>query len=451
MSEAQKYQGRLYKDKEKPKGPQHQQQQQRQAHQTPSNAMNETAVVPRQAYVEDEDEGGMTSGTVAVVDAPPKAPSPPPAMTEEMPDVNVFDFLVTEDTPDPSRLALTQQAHEAQHLRHPHDHHYASQGYTYGDAPLEPSFYRYDSVPNLHYAQQSGAGAGYLTPAPRRERSERTTHKQQRSEPSDKKRKRHQLEGLGIDMSRVHRQQQQDHDMTDAPALHSGLTGGLSRLLTKAQDLGVGSKGKASSPLTPLKRNRREDRDRQLVLEGKGSQRTKGEPSSRQENGTSGDKTRRGGEQETRGRDSHRETNGHDESRRKTRHRDEQDQSSRRNRRERDESQSSASEDEKPRQKRITFRDPSIEQDTPNNQRQLIPYPSNPAELFMSFVSKGPESERGMSVNKMLKRYHRERDDRRDERREREEKRESARADDKELWKSLRCKINDRGEVVLFV
>jgi cell growth-regulating nucleolar protein len=65
------------------------------------------------------------------------------------------------------------------------------------------------------------------------------------------------------------------------------------------------------------------------------------------------------------------------------------------------------------------------------------------AQLFMSFINKGPDSERGMSVNKALKRYHRERYDRWD--------RELGKAEEeKELWKTLRLKKNDRGEVVLF-
>jgi cell growth-regulating nucleolar protein len=54
----------------------------------------------------------------------------------------------------------------------------------------------------------------------------------------------------------------------------------------------------------------------------------------------------------------------------------------------------------------------------------------------MSYITKGPESERGCSINKVLKRYHRERDGRDDE--------------DKELWKSLRVRRNSRGEIVLF-
>ena len=71
---------------------------------------------------------------------------------------------------------------------------------------------------------------------------------------------------------------------------------------------------------------------------------------------------------------------------------------------------------------------------------QLVVYRSR-AELFMSFVTKGPESEKGCSINKALKRYHRERGDHGANKTEEE----------KELWKSLRLKRNERGEVVLLL
>jgi cell growth-regulating nucleolar protein len=59
----------------------------------------------------------------------------------------------------------------------------------------------------------------------------------------------------------------------------------------------------------------------------------------------------------------------------------------------------------------------------------------------MSFVNKGPDSERGVSINKALKRYHREKGIREGGEKEDE---------DKELWKGLRLRRNSRGEVVLF-
>ncbi|KAK5990462.1 hypothetical protein PT974_08730 [Cladobotryum mycophilum] len=64
------------------------------------------------------------------------------------------------------------------------------------------------------------------------------------------------------------------------------------------------------------------------------------------------------------------------------------------------------------------------------------------ADVFLSFVNKGPESEKGCSMNKALKRFHRER-----------QAAGSSNAkgkEEKELWRSLRLRRNDRGEIVLF-
>ncbi|KAK3485138.1 hypothetical protein B0T13DRAFT_492199 [Neurospora crassa] len=64
------------------------------------------------------------------------------------------------------------------------------------------------------------------------------------------------------------------------------------------------------------------------------------------------------------------------------------------------------------------------------------------AERFLSFVNKGPESDKGVSLNKALKRYHRERSA--------SGTSVSKLAEEKELWRSLRMRRNDRGEIVLF-
>lgn len=70
------------------------------------------------------------------------------------------------------------------------------------------------------------------------------------------------------------------------------------------------------------------------------------------------------------------------------------------------------------------------------------------SSLFLSFVTKGPDSEKGCSVNKALKRWHREiaaaAGDAGAEIDEKE-------VEEKELWKGLRLKRNERGEVVVFV
>lgn len=355
ISEAQKYQGHLYKEK-KPKTPLPKQRQ---------------AVVPYNAYVEDE----PTSNAVAVVHVPPKAPSPPPAAEDLPPNVNVFDFLVTEDSPTKEAPALPTTATKAIANGHSNetngqDPHYVSHGFAYGAQPIEPSFQRYDSWASLHPNPDTAQ-----TPAPRPK--------------SDKKRKRHQLDELDISRAR------QDEEMMDAPMLHSGLTGGLNRLLSNPETEEV-----APSPLEPMKRSKKDRSERRRVSDI--TQRTSS-TSHRDERQRNGD---------DRGRHSRRDGDHH---RRKHRHRH----------------RSSSSSSRHPSRKQVK----AIEYSEARADNQLVGY-RNPAELFLTFVNKGPDSERGVSINKALKRYHRERGERED--------------GDKELWKSLRVRRNERGEFVLF-
>ncbi|KAK3077502.1 hypothetical protein LTS18_010073, partial [Coniosporium uncinatum] len=65
------------------------------------------------------------------------------------------------------------------------------------------------------------------------------------------------------------------------------------------------------------------------------------------------------------------------------------------------------------------------------------------ARHFTSFITKGPESDRGYSMNKALKRWHRERGTSAGEK-------EGKQEEEKELWKGLRLRRNERGEVVVF-
>jgi cell growth-regulating nucleolar protein len=73
---------------------------------------------------------------------------------------------------------------------------------------------------------------------------------------------------------------------------------------------------------------------------------------------------------------------------------------------------------------------------------QMVVYKPR-AELLLGYINKGPESERGVSMNKALKRYHRDRNAMGVGLTRAEE--------EKELWRSLRMKRNDRGEIVLFL
>lgn len=58
------------------------------------------------------------------------------------------------------------------------------------------------------------------------------------------------------------------------------------------------------------------------------------------------------------------------------------------------------------------------------------------------------DSERGCSVHKALKRFHRHFEDEVEDDRDREWRRAE---DEKDLWRALRLRRNERGEIVVFV
>jgi len=383
MTEAQKYEGSLYREKpKKGKGPQ------------PKTAnVQETAMIPRKAYVEDESEVGSKNSTVAVVDVLPEAPSPPPAAV--LPEgFNVFDYQVNDETPKAN--GKDRQRH---HKSDSQDAHFTTHGYSYGTAPIEPSFSRYESYASL---PEPSHQASHVTPGPKSSREQEGSKSDKKS---DKKRKRDQPGGLDIERAR----QIQDAAMSDAPPvlLHSGLTGGLNRLLSRPVDQLELNGQSAPSPLSPLKRAK----------------------SGAVDANTNGHRVASGNTQKS------------SSSKREERHADDDEQERRRRHRHRHHRDSSSSDDQKrPSRKHlkaIEYRSESVE---PTKSNQLVAYHS-PAEHFMSFVNKGPESERGVSINKALKRYHRERDAHSDK---------DKQSIDKELFKDLRVRRNERGEFVLF-
>lgn len=91
--------------------------------------------------------------------------------------------------------------------------------------------------------------------------------------------------------------------------------------------------------------------------------------------------------------------------------------------------------------KLIEFRAQSKDGKTGSIDGQMVVFKPR-AEAFMSLVNKGPESEKGCSMNKVLKRFHRERQASGSSMAKAEE--------EKELWRTLRMRRNERGEVVLF-
>jgi cell growth-regulating nucleolar protein len=465
ISEDQKYQGKLYKEK-KPKG----------QHQKRDSAYHEEsqALTPHKAYVEDAAEA---DNAIAVVDAPPRAPTPPPAPYSlgyheqaAIDDVNVFDFLEASETPnharaplpvDESRMledsqppayveAYTPAVSDVMKFQLAEDEDtFAQTGFHYGDEPVRPSRERYDS---------------YATPAPKAKHSRtksRDTDVETTTKKTDRKRKRNSPAEL--DMSLVRAQEQRDTVMADAPAmLHSGLTGGLNRLLARPAEFPPSPEDSgdyANSPLSPIKRAKQGNTKAllraQKDFEIQQQKARKAEIKERKEREEK-EKEKKEKKAKDRGRERDRiERQGSTAlvKIRPKKRRDESTKEIRRIRRRQYSSSVSPAPRDRKAVKAIEYRADSRSA-SPDGNAQLIVRPNAElvpagtgtdarADLFMSFITKGPESERGMSMNKALKRYHRERQDSRD-------RSPSKGEEEKELWKNIRLKRNDRGEVVLF-
>ncbi|KAF2141772.1 uncharacterized protein K452DRAFT_33605 [Aplosporella prunicola CBS 121167] len=333
MSEAQKYQGALYREK-KPKGQQQQQQRK-------NNNNNSQALVPRNDAAQDTDTGAVA---VAVVDVPPRAPTPPAP-------VNVFDFLVTEDTPNASKISVA----EAQ-------------------------------------------AADPTTPASKEGKKDKDAS----GKKSDKKRKRQQVEDVDGPAA-AKAQEEQDAMMVDAPpVLHSGLTDGVDKLLPPGQEYAEG--GVEGSPSGPAKRTKQS------------------KSSSKKEEKKSSKERKARGEKDAE----------------KEKKRSRELVKIRRRR--------SSSTDSHERERKSSKPLKSIGYRAENGDAGALVLhkrPASRAELLLTYLAKDAASEHGVSFHKALKKYHR-------ERHERGLDDLSKPDDEKELWKSIRLRKNDRGEIVLF-
>ncbi|KAI9772301.1 MAG: hypothetical protein M1840_001050 [Geoglossum simile] len=479
VSEAQKYQGALYKENGKSKNSKAAKAQKK---------GNSQALVPRQPYVEDAPD--PDAGTIAIVDAPPHAPSPPPpayAVLEHQPEqlalpaVNVFDFLVTDDTPNASRVSLPPPPPPLPPLQR-EQQHYEEVMTMVENAPTlfainrssplalngedgamilqeyEEKMYESDrqqengyqdsyrdnaSIHSMQAQSQDRAQEKrerlqqrpqqqpvYLTPAPKREREaskQRDGSRGREHKSKDgKKRKRHHAEDL--DLTTAGPSHDRDLVMAEAPTLHSGLTGGMEKMFSRRSGAEYPSPSPdypddipvAETPASPLKRTRHS--------------RTESRPEPRPEP--------RGRDKRVRGslllslvssgtsRVSTRKSSS------STQHTTSDDRPPKKHHRHRRREDS-----ERPHQRNVKAIEyhPTVEPG--DSQNQLVVYRTR-AELFTSFISKGPESTLGCSMNKALKRYHRERAD--------QDIGMGRAEEEKELWKSLRMKKNDRGEIVLF-
>ncbi|KAH1307688.1 hypothetical protein KXX13_008121 [Aspergillus fumigatus] len=413
--------------------------------------------------------------------APPPAPSPPPTSTEkpsattteESKSVNVFDYLVTADTPNASKVSLGEPKEQMKMVDHApsvfepskasvqvetdnddekkdYDVAYEENGFSYGAGPIQPSVYP-GKAPNVSME--------FMTPAPKKKKDRtRGENDKASATTSDKKRKR-RTDDHNMDI---------DSPMAEAPSSvvnnpgtpmlkHSGLTGGLNRMM-RSPSTEDGNESKEDSrrryqdPSSPIKRTRRDHKDGdndsglgisikqkagRLVSSMFGGSAVSGSSNNSQE------------PEARRSKQSHRVA--------------------------------SPSQDQMPSDSRKTKRKVSAQAggDRPSQRLKQIEYNGSqhgddgrevvvyrqeniPNDLqrqmaahFLSLVTKGPESSRGFSVNKVLKRFHREFTDEFDDDRGRGQGRSRADRerrieDEKDLWRTLRLKRNERGEVVLF-
>ncbi|KAL2023466.1 hypothetical protein VTK56DRAFT_2462 [Thermocarpiscus australiensis] len=403
MTEEQKYQGALYRGKKQNTAPAPAPAPAPSTDNNPApNAMVQTA------YVEDvaDDYDSWRNYDQSVAEPPPEAPTPPSAVEGQ---VNVFDFLVANPTPTASNVSLPatapiQLSEDTQLVRFDPEANGLTNTLDNDDGAMVQ--YGTGPVPVSHYE----------TPAPKLAR--RKVKDGDKEAKKDKKRKRLHIET--------------DHIMTDAPpVLHSGLTGGMNRLMSRpsvfppSPDYSGGDA--AETPASPLKKSKSKHH-KSSRAEGLGNSLMAmiASGSSKQKSSSSSKK------------------------RTKTTKKPSSGSSSSAKKKKTKQSTTTKRLEAPKEQKLLEFRprgpkdgDGGDDAGGGGGGGQMVVY-RPPAEHFLSFVNKGPESERGCSVNKALKRYHRER---------------SAASgvggvnklvEEKELWRSLRMKRNDRGEIVLF-
>lgn len=386
MTEDQKYQGALYKNKKA---------------KTHNNSNNETALaapipeaMPQQAYVEDVVESfadyeyeDMSDHGRSPADLP-EAPTPPPAAEAVL---NVFDFLDPSATPNASTLQLGAPGqrlnHETSMVRFDHEAH----------AYLDDAGAMVDEDPDALIQYGTGPIPGaFETPAPGRERRR---HKDGSDVKKDKKRKR-----LHVDTDQI----MADADADMPPGLHTGLTGGMNRMMRSdfppSPDYSGGDADLADpSPASPLKKKKHSKHSKSKKSEGIGSNLMGLLTSSKSKS-----------------------------KKRKVSSSSKKSSSSRRREREREHDAEKAP-------KLIEYRPHSSEGAGADNQVVLF---RPRADLLLSYIDKGPDSDRGYSMKKALRHFHRDREDSGDCL--------SKSSEEKELWRSLRMRKNERGEIVLF-
>ncbi|GKT75499.1 LYAR-type C2HC zinc finger protein [Colletotrichum tofieldiae] len=379
MSEAQKYQGALYKEKNNNK------KNKTNNNQPQPAPVHQYDAMAQHAYVEEVPDAEFESFPYEASDngnSPaellPEAPTPPSANEGN---INVFDFLDASATPNASALGAKGATEETQLVRYEYE----------AEAYLDDEGAMVDE--DRRALVQYGTGPipmGFETPAPKHER-----RRKDGSEKKDKKRKR-----LHVDT---------DQMMVDAPPTlaHSGLTGGLKTMMRPvfppSPDYSGGDVADPG-PNSPLKKSKSSKHKKEggignnlLGLLSMNSTKTKTKTKKRKVSSS---------------------TKKHSHHHHRS--------------------------DGEKAPKLIEYRPGSRDSkkgEDGDDEGQMIVYRPR-ADLFLSFINKGPHSERGCSMNKALKRFHRERSSSEDSL--------GKLSEEKELWRSLRMRRNDRGEIVLF-
>lgn len=381
ITEDQKYQGALYRNKK--------------AKTTANSGPSNTDNMAHAAYVEDvaddawrDYEQHSDDDDHSVASPMPEAPTPPSANDAH---VNVFDFLVANPTPTASHLSLpatnpVQLNEETQLVR-----------FDYEANELLDTFDLDDSA-MIQYGD-GPVPTNFRTPGPKMKKPKETASEIKK----DKKRKRLHVET--------------DMVMTDAPpVLHSGLTGGLKGLMTRnvfPPSPDYSGAEVAETPASPLKKSKH--------LKHHKSSRAEGISNSLMAMITAGGVTKTSSKSGSKTKSSKRKSSS-TSSKKKSSHK-------------------RLGLEAPKEQKLLEYRPGSKDSKEGDGNGQMVLFKPR-AEHFLSFVNKGPESERGCSVNKALKRYHRERSD--------SGTSLSKLMEEKELWRSLRMRKNERGEIVLF-
>lgn len=368
---------------------------------------------------DDTDDGKSTA------DLPPEAPTPPPAVAEGP--VNVFDFLVNA-TPNASTVnfgasgeaagaGASGSAEETQLVRYDYE----------SNVYLEPTGFMADDEELVQYGTGPVPSSQFRTPGARDRKKNRDG-----AVKKEKKRKR-----LHVDVPSPH-PSADDMVMTDAPPAgasqsQTGLTAPLSRmgmrpLFPPSPDYSGGDGNDA--PGSPLKKTKHRHHHHKSRADGANSI-----TNNLMALITTGQRPKSGSTTKTKKSKSKSSDAAVSKTKSKSRH------------------HQKLLEGDKP-QKLLEYKPapgaaaaPAADKSASEGREkvaetsQLIVYRPR-ANLFLSYVNKGPDSAKGCSMNKVLKRYLR----------EREEAEEGLikSVEEKELWKSLRMRRNDRGEIVLF-